>query len=128
MRIDWGQQFTWVAIFLATLYNLAILWETVTLPFLRGSDLAQADLSLFMSLILVGVPVLIASLAVLSFTVVRISRRNQLHLLSPEIRVLAIRNPLVLIALGNLLVQFLVWAFMLYIMKFGLFAVTEWTR
>ncbi len=128
MRIDWGQQFTWVAIFLATLYNLAILWEAVTLPFLRGSDLAQADFSLFLSLILVGVPVLIVSLGVLSFTVVRISRRNQLDLLSPEIRVLAIRNPLVLIALGNLLIQFLVWALMLYIIKFGLFAVTEWTR
>jgi len=111
-----------------TLYNLAILWEAVTLPFLRGSDLAQADFSLFLSLILVGVPVLIVSLGVLSFTVIRISRRNQLDLLSPEIRVLAIRNPLVLIALGNLLIQFLVWALMLYIIKFGLFAVTEWTR
>lgn len=128
MRIDWGQQITWVAIFLMTLYNLAILWEAVTLPFLRGSDLAQADFSLFLSLILVGVPVLIVSLGVLSFTVIRISRRNQLDLLSPEIRVLAIRNPLVLIALGNLLIQFLVWALMLYIIKFGLFAVTEWTR
>jgi len=128
VRIDWGQQITWVAIFLMTLYNLAILWEAVTLPFLRGSDLAQADFSLFLSLILVGVPVLIVSLGVLSFTVIRISRRNQLDLLSPEIRVLAIRNPLVLIALGNLLIQFLVWALMLYIIKFGLFAVTEWTR
>lgn len=127
MRIDWRQQIVRVVTFIATLYNVLIVREAVTIPFLRGSALAQADLSLFMTLIFFGIPVLLACLGVLSFTLVGIRRaiREQNH--SSTVRAVAAKNPIVLIVLGNVLIQGIAWAFMLYIMKYGLDAVTDWT-
>ena len=125
---SWKQPILWAVLFIATFYNLAILREAVRIPFLRGSDLAQADLSLFMTQIFFGIPVLIACLGVLSFTLIGISRVSRDNKSFAGIRSIAMKNPIVLTVLGNLVLQVVVWIFLLYIMRYGLSAVTDWTR
>jgi len=128
MRISWKQPALWAAIFIATLYNLAIIREAATIPFLRGSHLAQADLSLFLTLIFFGIPVLITCLVVLIITLAGIRRVKREGNSPFTIRAIALKNPLVLVTLCNISTQGLVWVFMLYIMQYGLDTVTDWTR
>ena len=126
--LSWKQPILWGVLLVATFYNLAILREAVTIPFLRGSYLAQADLSLFMTQIVFGIPVIIACLVVLSFTLVGINRVSRDNKSFAEIRSIAMKNPIVLTVLGNLVLQGVVWLFLLYIMRYGLSSVTDWTR
>ncbi len=74
----------WALFLIGFLFNLMLLYNAVTLPFLRGAGAAQADLGLFMLLMAIGIPIVIISLMVLIIHIVRFKNGSILKVLNEQ--------------------------------------------
>ena len=108
----------WLPASLATAGTVFIVYEAATIPFLRGAGLAQADLELFVVLLVVGIPALLVAAAVLLFAWFHARRHTSVSIT----RWLA-AEPLGLVCVANIAAIAIAWGFLMYIRAFGLQAV-----
>ena len=108
----------WILALGATAGTGFIAYEAVTIPFLRGAGLAQADFELFIFLVVLGIP---AGLIVIG--VALYSWQQARRLASVPFAHWLAHEPLGLLCAANITVLALAWVFLLYIRAAGLHAI-----
>jgi hypothetical protein len=93
--------------------SVVIAYEAITLPFLRGAALAQADFELFVLSLLLGMPVAIVSVAVLTWVY-----KNRLSVKSKS---MLFRDWLALLGAVNIAIVLIGLTMSLAIRKYGFF-------
>ena len=106
----------WLLAVSATVATAFIAYEALTIPFLRGVGLAQADFELFVVLVALGVPAL-AVLSVLSI----VCWRGEANGVSLSAWVL--ESPVGMLWAGNMAIQAGAWLFVMYIRAYRLHAI-----
>lgn len=109
-----GRYSGWVLEVAGLIGGLVVAYEAITLPFLRGAGLAQADFELFVLSCVVGVPAIVAS-AIGAL----ILRRQRLMKNGPNQHLMA--YPAVAIVAVTALMVVAAAAFALLIRRFGFF-------
>jgi Na+-translocating ferredoxin:NAD+ oxidoreductase RnfD subunit len=74
----------WALFLIGFFFNLILIYNAVTLPFLSGGGAAQADLGLFMLLMAFGIPIVILSAAVLVIHILRFNKNSILNALNKQ--------------------------------------------
>jgi len=104
----------WVLDVVGFIGGLVVAYEAITLPFLRGAGLAQADFELFILSCVVGVPAIVVS-AIGAL----ILRRQRLIENGPKQHLLT--DPAMAIAVATALMVVAAATFVLLIRRFGFF-------
>ena len=103
----------WLLVCLGMIGNGFILYEAVTIPFLRGAGLAQADFELFVLSIILGIPIVIASALTIALVYYKVLDKRSIRIL--------MSSPLVILGVINVLLVLVALAFSLSIRHYGFF-------